>query len=47
MKTPQDITKPTGRVNSAGKPFTKTGHFDLGVAVRDDVFAGGRLTVSS
>jgi hypothetical protein len=44
MKTPTDITRPDGRLNSAGKPFTKTGHFDLGVAVRDDVFAGGRLT---
>ena len=39
MKTPQDITKPTGRVNSAGKPFTRTGHFDLGVAVRGVLFS--------
>ena len=44
MKTPTDITRPDGRLTPSGKPYTKTGQFDLGVAVRDDVLAGGRLT---
>jgi len=44
MKTPTDITRPDGRLTPSGKPYTRTGQFDLGVAVRDDVLAGGRLT---
>tara|TARA_R100001369_G_scaffold74416_2_gene103149 strand:+ start:2736 stop:7406 length:4671 start_codon:yes stop_codon:yes gene_type:complete len=44
MQAPKLIQAPTGKILSDGEPQLAEGHYDLGLAIRDNPIAGGRFT---
>ena len=44
MQSPKIIQAPTGKILSDGEPQLAEGHYDLGLAIRDNPIAGGRFT---